>query len=64
MAVRNTSLKTTVRKIKLGREIKNGFTQKLRNRPPGVLFIIADLVGFLSLPFIAPVNATNYLVKN
>jgi len=29
----------------------------------GVLFIIADLVGFLSLPFIAPVNATNYLVS-
>ena len=29
----------------------------------GVLFIIADLVGFLSLPFMAPVNATNYLVS-
>ena len=27
----------------------------------GVLFIIADLVGFLSLPFMAPVNAANYL---
>jgi hypothetical protein len=27
----------------------------------GVLFIIADLVGFLSLPFMAPVNATDYL---
>ena len=29
----------------------------------GVLFIIADLVGFLSLPFLAPVNATDYLVS-
>jgi hypothetical protein len=29
----------------------------------GVLFIIADVVGFLSLPFMAPVNATNYLVS-
>ena len=29
----------------------------------GVLFIIADLAGFLSLPFMAPVNATNYLVS-
>jgi hypothetical protein len=29
----------------------------------GVLFIIADLVGFLSLPFMAPVNAANYLVS-
>jgi hypothetical protein len=29
----------------------------------GVLFIIADLVGFLSLPFMAPVNATSYLVS-
>src|SRR5512136_1218673 len=29
----------------------------------GILFIIADLVGFLSLPFIAPVNDTNYLVS-
>jgi hypothetical protein len=29
----------------------------------GVLFIIADLVGFMSLPFIAPMNATNYLVS-
>jgi hypothetical protein len=29
----------------------------------GVLFIIADLVGFLSLPFMAPVNATDYLVS-
>ncbi len=29
----------------------------------GVLFIIADLVGFLSLPFMAPTNATNYLVS-
>jgi hypothetical protein len=28
----------------------------------GVLFIIADAVGFLSLPFIGPMNATNYLV--
>ncbi len=28
----------------------------------GVLFIIADLVGFLSFPFMAPVNAANYLV--
>jgi hypothetical protein len=27
----------------------------------GVLFIIADLVGFLSLPVMAPVNATDYL---
>jgi len=29
----------------------------------GVLFIIADLVGFMSLPFIEPMNATNYLVS-
>ena len=29
----------------------------------GVLFIIADLVGFLSFPFMAPVNAANYLVN-
>ncbi len=29
----------------------------------GVLFIIADLVGFMSLPFISPVNDTNYLVS-
>jgi len=29
----------------------------------GVLFIIADLVGFLSLPFMGPVNATDYLVS-
>jgi hypothetical protein len=29
----------------------------------GVLFIIADLVGFMSLPFMAPVNAANYLVS-
>ncbi len=29
----------------------------------GVLFIIADLVGFLSFPFMAPVNAENYLVR-
>jgi hypothetical protein len=29
----------------------------------GVLFIIADLVGFLSFPFMAPVNAANYLVS-
>jgi hypothetical protein len=29
----------------------------------GVLFIIADLVGFMSFPFMAPVNATNYLVS-
>jgi hypothetical protein len=29
----------------------------------GILFIIADLVGFLSLPFMAPVNAANYLVS-
>jgi len=29
----------------------------------GVLFIIADLVGFLSFPFLAPMNATNYLVS-
>ena len=29
----------------------------------GVLFIIADLVGFLSLPFIAPLNDSNYLVS-
>ncbi|HEY3420721.1 MAG TPA: DUF4386 domain-containing protein [Methanomassiliicoccales archaeon] len=29
----------------------------------GVLFIIADLVGFLSLPFMAPTNATNYLTS-
>jgi hypothetical protein len=29
----------------------------------GVLFILADLVGFLSLPFMAPVNAANYLVS-
>jgi len=29
----------------------------------GVLFIIADLVGFLSFPFMAPVNDTNYLVS-
>jgi hypothetical protein len=27
----------------------------------GVLFILADIVGFLSLPFMAPVNATDYL---
>lgn len=27
----------------------------------GVLFILADLVGFLSFPFMAPLNATNYL---
>jgi hypothetical protein len=29
----------------------------------GVLFIIADLVGFMSLPFIQPMNDTNYLVS-
>jgi len=29
----------------------------------GVLFIVADLVGFLSLPFLAPVNAADYLVS-
>ena len=29
----------------------------------GVLLIIADLVGFMSLPFMAPVNATDYLVS-
>jgi hypothetical protein len=29
----------------------------------GVLLIIADLVGFMSLPFIAPMNATDYLVS-
>ena len=29
----------------------------------GVLFIIADVVGFLSLPFLEPMNATNYLVS-
>ncbi len=29
----------------------------------GILFIIADLVGFLSFPFMAPVNAANYLVR-
>jgi hypothetical protein len=29
----------------------------------GVLFIIADAVGFLSLPFMGPMNATNYLVS-
>jgi hypothetical protein len=29
----------------------------------GVLFIIADLVGFMSFPFMAPVNAANYLVS-
>jgi hypothetical protein len=28
----------------------------------GILFIIADLVGFLSFPFIEPFNDTNYLV--
>jgi hypothetical protein len=29
----------------------------------GVLFIIADLVGFLGFPFLAPMNATDYLVS-
>ncbi len=29
----------------------------------GVLFIIADLVGFLSLPFLAPLDDSNYLVS-
>jgi hypothetical protein len=29
----------------------------------GILFIIADVVGFLSLPFMGPVNATDYLVS-
>ncbi|MDD1770498.1 MAG: DUF4386 domain-containing protein [Methanomassiliicoccales archaeon] len=29
----------------------------------GVLFIIADAVGFLSFPFMGPVNATDYLVS-
>jgi hypothetical protein len=29
----------------------------------GVLFIIADVVGFLSLPFMGPVDATDYLVS-
>jgi len=29
----------------------------------GVLFIVADLVGFMSLPFLAPMNDTNYLVS-
>jgi hypothetical protein len=28
----------------------------------GILFIIADLAGFLSFPFMAPVNHANYLV--
>jgi hypothetical protein len=29
----------------------------------GILFIVADLAGFLSFPFMAPVNAANYLVS-
>jgi hypothetical protein len=29
----------------------------------GVLFIIADLVAFAGFPFLAPMNATNYLVS-
>ncbi len=29
----------------------------------GILFIIADIAGFISLPFLAPVNATDYLVS-
>ncbi len=29
----------------------------------GVLFIIADLVGFMSFPFLAPMNGANYLVS-
>jgi hypothetical protein len=29
----------------------------------GVLFILADVVGFLSLPFMGPMNATDYLVS-
>ena len=29
----------------------------------GVLFIIADLVAFVGYPFLAPMNATNYLVS-
>jgi hypothetical protein len=29
----------------------------------GVLFIIADVAGFLSLPFMGPVDATDYLVS-
>jgi hypothetical protein len=29
----------------------------------GVLFVIADLVGFVSLPFIQPMNDTNYLAS-
>jgi len=29
----------------------------------GVLFIIADLVAFVGFPFLAPMNATNYLVS-
>ncbi len=29
----------------------------------GILFIIADLVGFLGFPFLAPMHATNYLVS-
>ena len=28
----------------------------------GILFIVADLASFLSLPFMAPVNSSNYLV--
>ena len=29
----------------------------------GVLFIIATLVGFISVPFMEPMRATNYLVS-
>jgi hypothetical protein len=29
----------------------------------GVLFIIADVVGFMGLPFVEPMNATDYLVS-
>ncbi len=37
-------------------------TNKKTARIAGVLFIIATVASLLSLPFIAPINASNYLV--
>jgi hypothetical protein len=55
--------KSSTQKIKkMGRE---GKMNSYRNHAiaAGILFIIADLVGFLSFPLIAPMNSSNYLVS-
>jgi hypothetical protein len=57
-------LKANAKKIELYRK-KGVKMNSYRNCAimAGVLFIIADVVGFLSLPFMGPVNATDYLVS-